>query len=471
MFTLSPRPSRIVRSSAARAVALVLAVAPIAACGGGGRPAPGGPVVPEPGPGGAPTTAQPDAARLYRQMGLLAEGGATPFVGSISYLAAPSPDSTLMMLTLSVPSRALTFAREGERYRASYSVRAELRSPADTARIERQEIVRVASFKETARTDESIIFRETLAMAPGNYEMRLTVRDDGGNKASAVEATVGVPRLAAGSISTPIPFYEAVTRPRPDSMPRLIASPRSTVVFGQDSIVPIYLEGYGPAAAELPVRLVARSEGSNAAVWRDSVSLPWRGALFSGVVRVPVSRLGVGVVTVSAARSDGGDSATTPLFVTFGDELPVASFREMVDYLRFFTNRGRLAALRDAPPESRATAWATFLRETDPAPNTPEHEGLRDYFSRIAQANQRFREEGSAGWLSDRGRVFVSLGNPDQVYEPNTGGMNQRGRAQIWEYRRHRLQVVFVDQTGFGRWRMTLSSQAEFEAVAQREGR
>ena len=99
---------------------------------------------------------------------------------------------------------------------------------------------------------------------------------------------------------------------------------------------------------------------------------------------------------------------------------------------------------------------------------TTEHEGLRDYFGRIAQANARFREEGMTGWLTDRGRVMVALGNPDQIYQPMVGDIGQRGRTQIWEYRRERLQLVFIDQTGFGRWRLSLSSEGEFESALRR---
>ena len=155
--------------------------------------------------------------------------------------------------------------------------------------------------------------------------------------------------------------------------------------------------------------------------------------------------------------------------MTFGEDLPVATFNEMLSYLRYFGSSARLQALRDAPPDTRATAWASFLRETDPDPATPVNEAMRDYFGRIAEANARFREEGEVGWLTDRGRVFVALGAPDQYYEPNTTDMNQRGRTQVWDYRRHRLQVVFIDQTGFGRWRMTVGSEADFEALMRRE--
>jgi GWxTD domain-containing protein len=167
-------------------------------------------------------------------------------------------------------------------------------------------------------------------------------------------------------------------------------------------------------------------------------------------------------------RPGSADTVRIPLFIAFGEDLPIATFTQMLDYLRYYVSAQRLQAMRDAPPESRASLWSAFLRDTDPVAQTPAHEGLRDYFSRIAQANVRFREEGQAGWLTDRGRVMVALGQPDQVYEPTMGDVGQRGRTLIWEFREHRLQVVFIDQTGFGRWKMTLPSESEFESVVRR---
>jgi hypothetical protein len=70
--------------------------------------------------------------------------------------------------------------------------------------------------------------------------------------------------------------------------------------------------------------------------------------------------------------------------------------------------------------------------------------------------------------MTDRGHVLAALGTPDQIYEPNVANFNQRGRTQVWEYRSLRLQLVFVDQTGFGRWKMPMSSETEFEAAARR---
>ena len=116
----------------------------------------------------------------------------------------------------------------------------------------------------------------------------------------------------------------------------------------------------------------------------------------------------------------------------------------------------------------RASAWMTFWRETDPDPQTTEHEALRDYFRRLMTANERFREEAGGGWLTERGKVFITLGEPDQILEQGDVGIGSRGRTQIWQYLQHRAQFVFVDQSGFGRWRMTPASEAEFESIAVR---
>lgn len=441
----------------------------LAACGGSARRPPSQTPAPEAASTRSVTPSQPDAVRLYRQMGLLAEGGETPFVGSVAFLGGRTPDSTMFVLTVSIPTRALTFVRENDRYRAAYSATLSLaRATEASRRFETHHVVRVASFKETTRSDESVLYQQLVHVRPGTYELSFALRDDAGGKGSSIDATMNVPRIGDGSLSSPIPVYEVTPRTTLDSLPRMVPSPRATLTLGQDSSLAVYIEGYGNGPV-MPIRAAIFGENASSPVWSDTASLPRRGLLFGGQLQVPVTRLGVGALTLAVTSPNNSDTTKAPIFVTFGEDLPVASFSDMVNYLRYFGSTGKLESLRAAPPDARAAAWATFMRETDPDPATPANEALRDYFGRIAQANVRFREEGGPGWLTDRGRVFVALGTPDQFFEPNTADLNQRGRAQIWEYRRHRLQIVFIDQTGFGRWRMTVGSEAEFESAVRRE--
>ncbi|GAC1318391.1 MAG: hypothetical protein NVSMB22_00060 [Chloroflexota bacterium] len=410
-----------------------------------------------------------DATSIYEQAGLIATGPPIPFVGAFRYLRSRSTDSTLVLVVLSMPNSALTFVRDSDRYRATYSVTIDVKDTGRPVRtLEVRDVVRIPTFRETVRPDESIIFQQYFNLTPGVHRLTLAVRDGEGMRSSTRDVTVTVPRVQEGNIATPVSVYEGRSRNTVDSFPHLVPNPRSTVVFGRDSIAALYLEAYGGVSPRAQLRFAVHDGASRAVVYSDTTSLTRNGGLYSGILSLPVSRMAVGLATISIWRSDYRDTTTTPVFVSFGENLPVASFEEMLNYLRYFTTPERLRSLRDTAPEYRSAAWSEFLRQTDPVISTPEHEGLRDYFGRLQRANERFREEGIPGWQTERGAVFITLGEPDQVFEQQRSDATQRGRVQVWEYSQFRVQLMFVDQTGFGRWRLTASSDAEFQSLARR---
>ena len=451
-------------TSIRRALTVVLVTA--LACGGRTKTPAGAPSPRSPASSGRSLSSGPefDALRLYAQMGFLASGAPMPFVGGVSYLAAASPDSTNVFVALSIANSALAFSRDNDRFLAGYSVGMSLRQGgAAVHEIEAHETVRVAAYKETSRVDESVVFQQGFTAAPGQYTLSVSVRDDGTGRTSTQQMQVSVPRLgAARSLSTPVPFLRVVPRNARAAQADLIGNPRATAVFGRDSLMAMYVEGYGDGE-QMPVSLEARNEAGRV-IWRDQASLPRHGDLFSGVVNVPVARIGIGIAVISMWPSDPSDTARASVFVGFGEELPVARFEDMLVYLRWFAAPYRLKALRDSVPERRPAAWAQFVKETDGNPLTPVNEDLREYFGRLLVVTARYREEGTPGWMTDRGKVFLGLGEPDQLYDQGIAAMGERGRAQVWEYRGLGIQLVFYDQTGFGRWRLTSASEIEFQS-------
>jgi len=380
-----------------------------------------------------------------------------------------------MLASVSIPNRALSFVRDGDAYRAPYEVHVVLsQAGVQVTAVNSMEIVRVPTFKEINRTDESVIFQHYFLVRPGAYNISFQVRDVISARSAAQEGVITIPSLRDGQLSTPLLVYEATRRDALDSMPRILASPRSSAVFGQDSAVAVYLEGYG-RQARLPVGFIVQND-RGAVVWRDTVVLQQHGGLLSGSVSIPISRVGIGIANVTFTRADAMDTVRTPVFVSFGDDIPLISYEEMLLELRYYAAPQRIRTLRDAPAEKRGAIWAEFLRSTDPTPSTSEHEGLQAYFTRILQANARFREEttGRTGWLSDRGKVYVSLGEPDQVFEQTTNvplsstSVGQRGRVQYWEYGQYRLRFLFYDESGTGRWRLTPASESDFQSINAR---
>jgi hypothetical protein len=131
-------------------------------------------------PGAAPGIARDtrnisfDPTPLYRQMGLIARGLPFPITGRVGYFASPTPARTHVALTLSFASASLTFAREADnRFRANYTVSLALDNVTGRVHaVESTEAVVVSSFRETSRTDESVLFQQFVDLAPGRGEFR-----------------------------------------------------------------------------------------------------------------------------------------------------------------------------------------------------------------------------------------------------------------------------------------------------------
>jgi len=140
----------------------------------------------------------------------------------------------------------------------------------------------------------------------------------------------------------------------------------------------------------------------------------------------------------------------------------------MVSLLRYFERQDWVSKLRQATPEQRPAVWREFFKATDPVPITPENEALDEYFRRVQVANERFQEAGEPGWLTDRGEVSISLGDPDEIYDFSTDVARTGARAIRWTYNTLRITLFFQDQAGFGRFRLTPLSRAEFQRVLAR---
>jgi len=443
---------------------MAVLAAGVAACGPAQRSASG----PRPEPGAAVSTLF-DAGSVYGAMGLLVAGPPLPFVATLNYVADATADSTLAVFGLSLANHALSFQRDGSAFTAHYHVEVAFR--ADTGAVRQfasDEAVRVRTFPETLRGDESVIYQQFITVPPGIYQVTVTVRDRNGPAASHRERTDTVPRFAGQGMSAPLAVYQGAGRTRASDVPKLLVNPRATVSYGADTLR-FYVEAYGERPG---ARLVARAlDPGGHEIWRDTVALAGTEALATGLALLRPGELPVGAGRFEIGRLGAGSAATraAPFLVSFSDQWAITNYDEMISLLRYFERQEWVDKLRQAPPDQRPAVWRAFYKATDPVEITPENEALEAYFRRIQIANQRFRESGEPGWLTDRGEVFITLGEPDDVFDFTTDVSRAGVRGVRWTYNALRLTLFFQDNTGFGRFRLTPLSRAEYQrAVAQR---
>jgi GWxTD domain-containing protein len=95
-----------------------------------------------------------------------------------------------------------------------------------------------------------------------------------------------------------------------------------------------------------------------------------------------------------------------------------------------------------------------FWAKRDPTAGTEANESRVAYYRLFDEANRRYRESGAGdvpGWRTDRGRIFLKRGEPEEVLRrPDVG---QTPPYEVWKYTRPRfLKYVFIDETGLGNY-------------------
>lgn len=402
-----------------------------------------------------------NSTQFYQRLGRLAAGEPLPFVGNVAFAAGPA-DSVIGILGLSLENRALAFQREGNvfvaRYRVSLSFK---REGATSVDVTREEVVRVATFQETLRSEESFLFQQALRLTSGIYHVGVTVRDVGSTSESRAQADFTAPSYGPASVSAPILAYQATGRGNLTDPLNLVLNPRGSVGYGSDTLL-AYIEGYDfSRPATVPFKVVDEQQH---VIHQDELRFRGGRQVESQVIRLSPDSVALGELSLIVGEGQGERKVSA--LVSFTQAWVVTNFDEMLDLLRYFGHDDEVSAMRKAPASERARMWREFYAATDPNNVTPENEALNQYFSRIAQANARFTDEGVPGWRTDRGEVFINLGPPDEAIENSPG--TTANRIVRWSYINLRLDLYFRDESGFGRLRLLPSSRADYERTLAR---
>jgi GWxTD domain-containing protein len=141
------------------------------------------------------------------------------------------------------------------------------------------------------------------------------------------------------------------------------------------------------------------------------------------------------------------------------------------DVAYIVTNEERAAFNRLQTNEEREHFIDQFWLRRDPTPGTVENEFKEEHYRRIAYANGHFTPpSGLAGWKTDRGRIYITYGPPDEIEDhPNGGGAHPFPYVQ-WMY--HLLQgignnviVEFDDPNRTGEYHMAADASVQRASI------
>jgi GWxTD domain-containing protein len=157
-------------------------------------------------------------------------------------------------------------------------------------------------------------------------------------------------------------------------------------------------------------------------------------------------------LTIEDQVNDRTARVETSLYIRWSALGHVAKdYEEAVEQLRYIATDEEYKQLKEAKGEDRRDAWLEFWKERDPTPGTPANEMRTEYYLRIEYANTHFSVV-SAGWKTDRGRIYIIYGAPDDIERhPMEIGVKP---YQIWHYYSSNRRFYFVDEDGYGDYKL-----------------
>lgn len=381
-----------------------------------------------------------------------------------------------------IPFTALDSLTRGPNGVAAYRVAISVRDSANLQLVEQSWTRRIPA-RMLATVRGSSLEHFTFAARPGTYTVEVSVQDSASGRvtreqvpltafaskpaasdlllATSMRAAAGPDTaLAAGELVKGSAIMQAAVRP---------------LLTPQQAQLGYYLEWYGRGlgqAAEtagVSVRIL-RADGS-AVVTTPAQQVPF--AAGGGVTRAMIDLAGLPQgeygfeVVVQGKDTTVARSASFRMggleSVSLGEPPPPADVFETKTEAQLDTLYAPLIYLMTSDEtgiyssltlEGKRAFLRRFWAKRDPTPGTSANELLAAFYGRIAEANRRYREGGAAeipGWRTDRGRIFIKYGPPQEVMQRPQAGNTLP--YEVWKYSSGRLlKYVFMDLTQFGNY-------------------
>lgn len=382
--------------------------------------------------------------------------------GSIRFFAHTAlfrgtPGLAWLEISYALPLDNLQFVKRDSLYQAGFTLSAIAfdRRGRQVAGDSWVRVMTQADYPSTKKQQSFSVDTVKLSLPPGRYRLRLLCSDDNSERQGIIERMLEVPD-----------FYGRARSVGGIRFERLVDGghqPWAQKVYGEDyGPAVVFLSLYAELADSILVRLfLDGGPNPGQTVVAETLSVDGQ----ADVRRViPVDsllpgayRLNIWAATVSDPLRPFHQSAEQ-LRIRAKGPSGLGAMETSLELLSYIASRQEVRDIDRAGPEARDSAVAAFWLSRDPTPGTERNEVRDDFYQRVDQANRQYSLGARPGWRTDRGRIYIKYGPPDEIerhpFEPDYRAY------EIWYYYAEGVKFMFMDVHGFGDYRL-MNTKAE----------
>ena len=357
----------------------------------------------------------------------------------------------------------LTFVRDGDTYSASYELTTTLYDSTNGVVNESStnEEVKGVSFDQSVSAGAFKVTQKVFRVPPGHYSIAVQLQDNESKTVRRIQRPVNVLDFTRGTLALSDVMLVAKLAVQGDK--KTIVPNISPNVGNLPDAFYIFIEAYDRHASDSLRFTATVVDDKGHELFKTDTVQYLRTGKNEVFMRIDNTHLPLGdfrlLVTASPLKgqSEQPDQIVAatgrPIMIRWrGIPIGVKSLDLAIDQLRYIAKDNEISKMKDAETiEEKQRLFLEFWKKRDPNPNTPRNERMEQYYARVEYSNKHFSHF-MEGWRTDMGMVFIMFGPPSNV-ERHPFDIDSKP-YEVWAYYDLNYQFVFVDQTGFGDYRL-----------------
>jgi GWxTD domain-containing protein len=384
------------------------------------------------------------------------------FVDAISFASSDRSRCRLDVFA-QVSYENLNFVKRGDMYEASYDMTIALYDSASRLVSEKlwTEMVKPVTFEVSVSPKAYSLTQRTFEILPGRYHIVTLLRDNETKTTKRLLREITIPDYSSSPFS--LSDIMLVSRLTLEGEKRTIVPTISSNVGTVITPFHIFFEAYTDQVID-SMKFVAtvmdEKKGKKIVVDTLYNLSSGRNQLFMSIdqSRLPLGDYVLyvqafpGAISSDTAKESMASTSRSFEIRWMGMPLGVKDLDLAIDQIQYIAEDSEMKNIRAAKTvEEKQKRFLDFWKSKDPNPNTPRNEKMEEYYSRIEYANKHFAHY-IEGWRTDMGMVFIIFGSPNNV-DRHPFDIDAKP-YEVWSYYELNHQFVFVDETGFGDYRL-----------------
>jgi GWxTD domain-containing protein len=368
------------------------------------------------------------------------------------------PGLTKVDVFIQVPYKSVQFVKSSVGFTAKYSVTASVFDSSKSRLIVEKtwnETINVMDFSLVTTRDNFNLSKRSFDLQPGNYIIRTALEDLDSRKLTSSENKLVVRDLNGGLVLSDILLISKPGANQPEN--KIIPNIGRNVSNSKDQIRMYYeINNRDSVDISKSIEYVVLNT-DNQVIHKESEKRNLKPGISKVLYIVSEFPFDMGAYLLSVSVKDESGKVLTSVTKSFYSQIKglptiITDIDKAIAQTVYIASSAEMNYMQEDEKTSEKTKrFLEFWKKKDPSPNNEENEVFDEYFRRVAFANENFSNY-FEGWRTDRGMVFIILGAPNNVdrhpFEYDSKPY------EVWEYYDLNRSFIFLDQTGFGDYRL-----------------